>query len=176
MARRWAGGCAGVALIAFTITACGRSVQPAALPGGVTATTQVVTLASYHVNGRQFSLVSFDDQSGASCIAVDQAGHPGIPACDIELNAAHEVNAAIVDMGGGITAVYGRAASVVGQLLTLNSTDHATNVRMYLDRRSGERYFVAFARARQIIRFAIITPSGRQLINDLNDRLAVFLS
>jgi hypothetical protein len=175
MAHRWAGGCVGVGLIALTITACDSSVQPPAPPSSETAATQVATLASYHVNGRQFSLVSFDDQSGASCVAVDQPGHPGVPACDIELNAANEVNAAILDMGGGITAVYGRAASVVRQLLTFDTTGHVTSVRIYLDRRSGERYFVVFVRARQITQFAAITPSGRQSVNDLNHRLAAFL-
>jgi hypothetical protein len=177
LTARWrTGGCAGVLLIALAIAGCGRGTQPPAPQGRQTTGVQVATLASYHVSSRQFSLVSFDGQSGTRCITVDQAGRPGVPACGIELNAVHQVNAAILNMGGGITAVYGRAASAVRQLLEVDATGHTASVGIYLDKKSGERYFAVFITARQKIRFAVVTPSGQQLLSDLNDKLAAFLS
>ena len=169
-------GCAGVLLTALITAGCGRTAQPSAPHAEQAAGTRVATLASYHVDGRRFSLVGFDGQSGARCIAVDQAGSQGVPACAIELNAVQQVNAAILNMGGGVTAVYGRAAGAVRQLLAVDPAGHTTSVDIYLDRKSGERYFAVFIEARQIVRFTAVTASGHQLLNDLNDRLAAFLS
>src|SRR5579872_1044052 len=121
------GKTASLAALVVAIGACSQethqplqSSQVAA--GSRTGVTSVSTLAAYRVGDRRFVLVSFDNQSGAPCIAVDQPGVPGIAACGIALNAFHQVNAAIQNMGGGITAIYGRAGNSVRQIQAISRT------------------------------------------------------
>jgi hypothetical protein len=106
---------------------------------------------------------------------VDQPQRPGIPACGIELNAANHVNAAIMNMGGGIIAIYGRADRAVRQIQAFDPSGHSTIVNIYPEPSSGERFFAVFVRGRRVMQFVAFTRFGRQLLTRLDQRLAVFL-
>jgi hypothetical protein len=176
--RLWAVALGAFVAGVFALSACGGAAvrstpHPAPPPGERTSAAPVSTLAAYTVGDRRFSLVSFRDRGGAVCVTVDEGGTPGVPACAIALGGTL-VNAAIASLGGGVIAVYGRVGDDVTQLEAATPPGRAANVPIYRDPRSGQRFFADLIAGRAGPQLTAVTPSGRQVLTDLNAKVAAF--
>jgi hypothetical protein len=163
----------GALATVLALSACGA--VPAKGPDGATAppSGERITLAAYAVGDRHFSLVSFRDPSAAVCVTVDEGRTPGVPACAIPLSGS-PVNAAIAGLGGGVIAVYGRAADDVTRLEALTEDLRTAGVAIYHDPSSGQRFFADLIEGRKPPQLTAVTAGGRQVLTDLNTKIAAF--
>jgi hypothetical protein len=107
-------------------------------PGTRQPDTPVRTHATYVVDGRQYSLVSYRDTAGANCVAVDVNGYWGPPLSGVPVG---ERNL----LGAGIAVIYGRAHDSVTTLYAVMKDRKRMDWPVHDDAESGERYFAVIA-------------------------------
>jgi hypothetical protein len=77
-------------------------------------------------------------------------------------------------MGGGVVAVYGRVGDGVTQLEAVTPAGRAASVLIHDDPRSGQRFFADLIAGHTARRLTAVTPSGKQVLTDLNAKIAAF--
>jgi hypothetical protein len=124
----------------------------------------VRTLATHTVDGRQFSLVSYQDTAGSRCVAVDQDGQPGSPVCDVTVTDRDLVSAGLTmtTRGHGIAVIYGRAHDSVTTLYAIMQDGQRVDWPVYDDPDSGQRYFAIIDDSASLADIMAAAP-GRQV-------------
>jgi hypothetical protein len=116
-------------------------------PGTRQPDTPVRTHATYVVDGRQYSLVSYRDTAGANCVAVDVNGYWGPPLSGVPVGERNLLGAGITmtTRGEGIAVIYGRAHDSVTTLYAVMKDRKRMDWPVHDDAESGERYFAVIA-------------------------------
>jgi hypothetical protein len=116
-------------------------------PGTRQPDTPVRTHATYVVDGRQYSLVSYRDTAGANCVAVDVNGYWGPPLSGVPVEERNLLGAGITmtTRGEGTAVIYGRAHDSVTALHAVMKDRKRMDWPVHDDAESGERYFAVIA-------------------------------
>ena len=137
----------------------GPAVRP---PGSRLPGTPVSTLATYTVDGQQFTLVSYQDSAGRNCVGIDRDGPGGASLCDLEVDDENLVAAGMTmrARGRGTAAVYGRAHDSVTGLQAIMKDGERVDWPIHSDARSGERYFAVIADCEALADIVAVAPGG----------------
>jgi len=116
-------------------------------PGTRQPDTPVRTHATYVVDGRQYSLVSYRDTAGANCVAVDVNGNWGPPLSGVQADDRNLLRAGITmtTRGEGTAVIYGRAHDSVTAVYAVMKDRKRMDWPVHDDAESGERYFAVIA-------------------------------
>jgi hypothetical protein len=116
-------------------------------PGTRQPDTPVRTHATYVVDGRQYSLVSYRDTAGANCVAVDVNGNWGPPLSGVPVGERNLLGTGMTmtTRGEGTAVIYGRAHDSVTALYSVMKDRKRMDWPVHDDAESGERYFAVIA-------------------------------
>lgn len=136
----------------------GPPVQP---PGSLLPDTPVTTLASYSIDGHQFTLFSYQDTSGGKCVGIDRDG-VSMPVCDVTVDEQHLLGAGMTmaTRGRGLAAIYGRAHDSVTELYAVMKDGSRVDWPIHDDPRNQERYFAVVADSEALADIVGVAPSG----------------
>lgn len=138
--------------------------RPAAVPPGArTDKTPVRTLATDVADGRQYSLVSYQDTSGRWCVGIDRDGDRWASLCDVQADGRDLVSAgmSMAARGHGTAVVYGRAHDSVTALYAVMTDGRRVDWPVHDDPGSGRRYFAVVADCGELADIVASAPGRR---------------
>ncbi|MEU5264692.1 hypothetical protein [Amycolatopsis sp. NPDC021455] len=149
-------------LATATLAGCAATAQqdqPAPRPDQGVRPATVGVVSEYHAAGRDWRLVSYRDPADAYCIAVDQRDRQGIPACGLELDARHPVNAAMQAVDDHLVVLYGLVDSKVRDVYAVVAGKRVGQ-SIGVDSYSGKRCFAVFVVDRSTTDVVAVADDG----------------
>jgi len=138
-------------------------------PGIRLPDTPVTSLATYAVDGHQFSLVSYRDTAGGKCVAIDRDGYSDASLCDVNVSEQHPLGAGMTmaTMGHGTAAVYGRAHDSVSSVYAVMKNGERVDWPIRNDPVNEQRYFAVIADCESLKDIVGVTPRRNVSLKDL---------